>query len=240
MMRITFFNLPFLKKIFFTALFFQGVYSFAQSPTPASPPLSDEKPPKKIADPKDHIVVDFDYDGYTHLPAGIKTKPYSLGGNAYVMWDYPFGYGPLSVAVGIGFSTHDVHTNGRLTYSIDGKYTSFVPITTKYSTNKFSCNYIDVPVELRVRIRGNHKLKFAIGGKIGYAYNVHTKFADADGKIKVYRIKNIDPLRYGVTVRIGYDRFNLQGFYALSELFIKGRGEAKMVPYSIGIGMLFY
>src|SRR5436190_7845607 len=89
---------------------------------------AEEKAPKKIADPKDHIVVDFSYDGYLHLPDGIKQKPYSLGGNAYLMWDYPLGYTPLSFAIGGGFSTHDVHTNGKLTYSIDGKYTSFEPI----------------------------------------------------------------------------------------------------------------
>lgn len=223
----------FIQKYFF------GI-SFILSSQALVGQTDDEKPPKKIADPKDHIVIDFSYDGYTHLPDGIKSKPYSLGGNAYLMWDYPVGYGPFSIAIGAGFSTHDVHTNGRLTYSIDGKYTSFVPITTKYSTNKFSCNYIDIPLELRIRVRGNHKFKFAVGGKIGYAYNIHTKFADVDGKIKVYRIRNVDPLRYGVTLRIGYDRFNIQGFYALSELFVKGHGEAKMVPYSIGIGMLFY
>lgn len=219
---------------FFILFLFIGNSFFAQTTDVT------EKPPKKIADPKDHIVVDFSFDSYRNWPTGISQKPYSLGGNAYLMWDYPFGYGPFSVAVGAGFSTHDVHTNGQITYSIDGKYTSFVPLTVKYNTNKFSMNYIEIPVELRLRTRGEKSFKMTIGGKIGYAYNVHTKYADADGKIKVYRIKNIDPLRYGVTFRIGYNKFNLQGFYALSEIFKKGRGEPGMTPYSIGIGMLLY
>ena len=199
-----------------------------------------EKPPKKIADPKDHIVVDFSFDSYRNWPDGITQKPYSLGGNAYLMWDYPFGYGPFSVAVGAGFSTHDVHTNGQITYTIDGKYTTFEPLTVKYSTNKFSMNYMEIPVELRLRTRGQKSFKMTIGGKIGYAYNVHTKYADEDGKVKVYRIKNIDPIRYGVTFRLGYNKFNLQGFYALSEIFKKGRGEPGMVPFSLGIGLLLY
>lgn len=195
---------------------------------------------KKIADPKDHIVADFSFDSFRNWPDGITQKPYSLGGNAYLMWDYPFGYGPFSIGIGAGFSTHDVHTNGQITYSIDGSYTSFEPITVKYSTNKFSMNYMEVPIELRLRTRGEKSFKMTIGGKIGYAYNVHTKYADPDGKIKVYRIKNIEPLRYGVTFRIGYNRFCLQGFYALSEIFKKGRGEPGMIPFSFGVGMYFY
>jgi Outer membrane protein beta-barrel domain len=226
----------FIKTIFIGLLFLKGINGTAQEVIPAIV----EESVKKIADPKDHIVVDFSFDSYRRFPDGVKTKPYSLGGNAYLMWDYPFGYGPFSVAFGAGFSTHDVHTNGRLTYNIDGTYTTFVPITTKYNTNKFSCNYIEIPLELRLRTRGEQSFKLTIGGKIGYAYNVHTKFADADGKIKVYRIKNINPWRYGVTLRIGYNKFNVQAFYALSDIFIKGRGEPGMVPYSIGVGLLLY
>lgn len=220
---------------FFILFFLIGSSAFAQTKDSTG-----EKPPKKIADPKDHIVVDFSFDSYRNWPDGISQKPYSLGGNAYLMWDYPFGYGPFSVAIGAGFSTHDVHTNGQITYTIDGKYTTFEPLTVKYSTNKFSMNYMEIPVELRLRTRGEKSFKMTIGGKIGYAYNVHTKYADEDGKVKVYRIKNIDPIRYGVTLRIGYNKFNLQGFYALSEIFKKGRGEPGMTPFSLGIGMLLY
>ena len=220
---------------FFILFLFLGSSSFAQTKDTLR-----EKPAKKIADPKDHIVVDFSFDSYRNWPDGISQKPYSLGGNAYLMWDYPFGYGPFSVAIGAGFSTHDVHTNGAITYTIDGKYTTFEPLTVKYSTNKFSMNYMEIPVELRIRTRGEKSFKMIVGGKIGYAYNVHTKYADEDGKIKVYRIKNIDPIRYGVTFRVGYNKFNLQGFYALSEIFKKGRGEPGMIPFSFGVGMLLY
>ncbi|MCE3278986.1 MAG: hypothetical protein K0S44_1177 [Bacteroidetes bacterium] len=195
---------------------------------------------KKILDPKDRILVDFNYDSFTHFPAKIAQKAYSLGGNVYFMWDYPFGYGPFSIAFGAGFSTHDVHTNGKIVYSLDGKYTSFEPIYNTYNTNKLSLNYFEIPVELRIRTRGNHNFKLCIGGKGGYAFNVHTKYEDAEGKIKVYKIKNINLWRYGATFRIGYDRYNIQVFYALSELFVKGKGEPGMVPFSAGIGLLLY
>ncbi|MCX6296111.1 MAG: outer membrane beta-barrel protein [Bacteroidetes bacterium] len=225
----------FFGNIYIILFLLLGGASFAQTKDSIG-----EQQPKKIADPKDHIVVDFSFDSYRNLPKDINQKPYSLGGNAYLMWDYPFGYGPFSFAIGAGFSTHDVHTNGRITYSIDGKYTSFVPITTKYSTNKFSCNYMEIPIELRIRTKGEKSFKLSLGGKVGYGYNIHTKYADVDGKIKVYRIKNVNPFRYGISFRIGYNKFNFQGYYALSELFKKGSGEPNMTQFSLGVGLLLY
>lgn len=225
------FYLSVKKVIFLIFLLFIGSFVNAQN---------EEHPAKKILDPKDRIVVDFNFDSWQNIPKGINQKPYSFGGNIYFIWDYPIGFGPVSLAFGGGFSTHDVHTNGKIVYSTDGRYTSFVPITTKYNTNKLSCNYFEIPVELRIRSRNNHSFKLALGGKIGYAFNVHTKYEDHEGKIKVYKIKNIDPIRYGLTARVGYDRFNIQAFYSLSPLFLKGRGEPNMIPFSIGIGLLLY
>lgn len=226
-----------MNKLLYTFLFVFGL-SLSQKICVAQ--TTEEKPSKKIKDPKDRIVVDLNYDGWLNIPQGIAQKAYSLGGNAYFIWDYPVGYGPFSLAFGGGFSTHNVHSNGQITYSVDGKYTSLTPITTPYKTNKLSCNYFEIPLELRMRTGNGHKFKMAIGGKIGYMYNIHTKEVDDDGKRKVYWIKNVNPWRYGVTFRIGYDKINLQGFYSLSELFLKGKGEPNLIPYSIGIGLLLY
>lgn len=233
-MNIMYFRTVFLCFCFFF-VFFQADRMVAQTS-----PLPEEKEPKKIASPKDHIVVDLSYDSYSNLPKDIDLTIRSLGVNVFIMWDYPVGRGPFSIAAGAGISTHSIHSNGKIMYSIDGKYTSFVPLTTEYKTNKFTCHYVEVPVELRMRTRTKNQFKLTLGGKVGYAFNVHTKFEDIDGKIKVYKIKNINPIRYGVTFRVGYNKWNLQAFYGLSELFLKDRGEPKMIPYSIGIGLLLY
>ena len=219
-------------------MFFQGIAVFAQ--TAAQKPAMDEEHPKKIADSKDRIVFDVNYDAWLNAPPGIKQIPRSPGVNIYLMWDYPFGHGPLSVAFGAGLSSHDVSSNAQIIYSLDGKYTSLVPLVTPYKINKLSCNYVEIPLELRIRTRGKNSFKMAVGAKGGYAYNIHTKIVDNDGKRKIYDIKNVDPLRYGVTFRIGYNKFDLQGFYSLSQLFLAGKGEPNMIPYSIGVGILLY
>jgi len=226
-----------MKKIFFACFYVLG---FVFPSTNSVAQTTEEKQPKKIKEPKDRIVVDLNYDGWLNIPQGIAQKAFSIGGNAYFIWDYPVGYGPFSIAFGGGISTHNVHSNGRVTYSVDGNYTSLTPLTTPYKKNKLSCNYFEVPLELRMRTGNGHKFKMAFGGKIGYLYNIHTKEVDDDGKRKVYWIKNVNPWRYGVTFRIGYDKINLQGFYSLSELFLKGKGEPNVIPYSLGIGLLLY
>lgn len=200
----------------------------------------EEQETKKIAERKDRIGFDINYDAWLNTPKDIKQKIVSPGVNFYLMWDYPFGYGPMSVAFGLGVSSHNVHSNAQITYSIDGKYTSLDPMVFSYKKNKLSCNYIEVPVELRIRTKGENSFKLAIGGKIGYGYNIHTKIIDNDGKRKIYDIKNIDPLRYGPIFRIGYNYININAFYSLSTLFKKGRGEPDIIPYSVGIGILFY
>src|SRR4051812_10328151 len=90
------------KQLLFIPFFVcAALQSHAQTTTEEAPSA------KKILDPKDRIVVDFSYDGFTHLPNGISQKAYSFGGNVYFMYDYPVGYGPFSLAFGGGFSTHD-------------------------------------------------------------------------------------------------------------------------------------
>jgi hypothetical protein len=228
----------FFKKLLFSILLFYTIGTFGQ--TRDSVAVAGEDQPKKIASPKDHIVFDVNYDAWLNSPPNIKQEPKSPGVNFYLMWDYPVGYGPFSIAVGAGLSSYNVHSNAQIVYSINGSYTNLIPLTTTYKVNKISFNYFEIPVELRMRTRGEKSFKMAVGAKIGYAYNIHTKRNDADGKIKNYSIKNTDPLRYGITFRIGYNRINLEGFYALSELFKKGKGEPKMIPYSVGLGILLY
>ena len=120
----------------------------------------------------------------------------------------------------------------------------------KYDNNKLTLTYFDIPLELRYK-KENKKgnvIKFAIGGKAGYLLSSHTKYrgtkyegsisdpdlGTADIKYKTYKIKNLESLRYGLTVRFGYGLVNIFGYYSLSKLFKKDKGP-EMYPISAGI-----
>ena len=86
-------------------------------------------------------------------------------------------------------------------------------------------------------IQVSNVFRFSIGGKIGYMVNNHIKFVSEGLKIKSYNIKDVNPLRYGVTARVGYKMYNLFVYYSLSTLFEKDKG-TEMAPLSIGISII--
>ena len=112
------------------------------------------KEPKKNREPLDKIIVDLNHDRWLRIPPGIDLKPWSYGVNANLYFDLPYKASPFSFAWGLGFTSHNVHSNGKVVYKLDanGKiFTTFEPLTKDYITNKISLNYITLPVELRFR-----------------------------------------------------------------------------------------
>lgn len=210
--------------------------AIAQEKTDKSP-----KPPKKNREPLDKLIVDLNHDRWMRIPPGIDLKPWSYGINTNAYFDLPFGASPFSFAWGLGFTSHNVHSNGKVVYRLDasGKvFTAIEPITNDYIKNKLSLNYITLPVELRFRTLKKPKFRLFVGGKAGYLVNSHTKYVDDDIKIKVYRIKNVDPLMYGLTARIGIGRVQFTGYYSLTSVFERGKGEKDLIPYSVGINLI--
>jgi hypothetical protein len=45
------------------------------------------------------------------------------------------------------------------------------------------------------------------------------------------------PYRYGVMTRIGFGKFNLTGYYALTSLFEENKGP-DIIPFSIGFSFI--
>lgn len=81
----------------------------------------------------------------------------------------------------------------------------------------------------------------AIGFKLGYMVNGHSKWVGDDYidntsnelKFAVKNIRNIEKFAYGPTLRVGYKWFNVNAYYSLSSVFVKGKGP-DMYPISVG------
>lgn len=211
----------------------------------------------------DRIVVDIFTDMWQGADDGISISSYSPGASFYGMYNLPFGKSKFGLGFGFGFGTHNMRSNAmpvaEVVYdSINGNVetgnTVFQRIpgsvnTTEieYDINKLTLSYFDIPVELRYR-KENEKEKafrFYIGAKIGYLLNSHIKYKGIgfksdnlgkDVKYKEYKVLNIEPLRYGLTLRVGYSYFNLFGYYSLSKIFKDDKGP-EMYPISAGISI---
>ncbi len=195
----------------------------------------------------DHLVVDFNTDRFQELPAGVEQGYFNFGVNVSLFHDHPINKkGSLAWAIGVGYSGLNIHHNARFSYTVDANndiHTVWQPYPDglEYNKNKINLNYLEVPFEIRIRSmkesvedRSVANFRLYLGFKGGYLVNSHTKFRDAETKVKVYNIRNLLMYRYGPTVRIGFKKVALHGFYSLTSIFQEGKGPA-LYPFSIGL-----
>ena len=197
---------------------------------------------------EDQIIFDINHDRLLNMGDDVEQKIWSRGINIYLMYDIPIANENFSFGIGAGFSSSNYFTNAGVQTSVidsttNQTFSSFVPFDDDldYKRNKLSVNYLDIPVEFRVRTNENAKgnrFKLALGAKLGRTVNVHDKFiADNGDKFKTYIFPNVRDWRYGVTGRIGYGKVTLSGFYSLVSLFDTNAGE-DVTPISVGISII--
>lgn len=217
----------------------QGLFEFFKL-------TADDDSPEKF----DRIVVDINFNNWLKSPPGIDQKLYSVGGSVYWYKDIPLGEkSNVALAYGVGFDYHSVYSNGAFQYDVDGAgntFTNLNPITLPpgFTINKVTFKYVEVPLELRFRTmnrsreeRMGFNFKLYLGFKGGYLMGNNTKYRDSENKVKVYRMSNTLPYRYGPTVRIGFNKIAFNAFYSLTPIFESGKG-VELIPFSIGFSWM--
>lgn len=184
----------------------------------------------------DRLMIDLYSDMWQNAPDSADIKGFNRGASVSMMQDFKFGATNFSFAIGLGLGTHNMFYNANLVKDSLG-VTQFNQRVDEPKMNKLVLSYIDVPVELRFRTKRDNVFRFAVGGKFGYEINNHIKFVDEGIKVKSFNITDINPIRYGVTLRVGYKMFNAYVYYGLSTLF-KDKMGPEMTPISFGISII--
>src|ERR1035437_2100418 len=101
-----------MKKIFLIILcIVASSFVFAQETTTPKPAAVVKK---KKSPAKDRALIGFSWDNWIqgkNYP--VKVNPIaSKGVDIAFLYDMPFGSSPISVALGLGFSSHNIHSNG--------------------------------------------------------------------------------------------------------------------------------
>lgn len=186
----------------------------------------------------DHLSLNIFYNGWNQSITGIETKAFSIGYEFGIFKEIPISKtGKIAYAYGLTYSLNVVHHNGSFSYvsnSNTDNYTQLTKETSIYSKNKLNTSYIEIPIEIRFRKIAKPKIRFYPGFKAGVLLNMHSTRITSDTKHKIYRQKNRMKYRYGPTLKLGIGKFNIYGFYSLTPLFEKGKGD-EIYPFSIGI-----
>ena len=218
--------------------------------------IEDKRPVKKNPAKKERVLINMNADNWIRTPAYFKPDPYnSRGLDISILYDHILAKSQLSFALGAAFSSHNLYSNAFPVAAIRPNGVLFTKMDTAYFNNtdlirsKISLNYIDLPFEVRWRskptVRTNKRTAVSIGFKFGLLLQSHTKSKGKNDivvsgvshgkKYKTYHIQNLNPIRYGVTLRVAHANFYLIGFYGLSTVFRTGKGTPANT-LSVGIG----
>jgi hypothetical protein len=232
-----------LKYKFIFILFFLSFSAIAQiEPDPK------EEFTRKPCEPWEGFLIDIGFNQYksAHMPALNAWG--SKGVNVYYYYGIPLSC-KITLAPGFGlgldgytFEEEGIRISSSSTDSLIVTYPAVAPGTFRFEKSKLAVNHFDIPLELRFET-GKYlekTFRMAIGGKIGFVYNSHTKVkytnltTGQDVKEKTKDDFGIQGFRYGLTARVGYGYFNLFGYYSLSSLLRNNKGP-EATPFVIGI-----
>lgn len=201
---------------------------------------------------KDRFTVDlfgsnWIYDKNSARMNGLQTKWWSRGISIYFSWDFRIKKSRVSFAPGIGYSCSNIYSRHGLWEDSTG--TSFRKLTDinpniaegDYKVNKLTLQYVDIPLELRIRTnpdKFNNCWKFVVGFKAGIRVDAHTKEKTKVGNVVKVNVERRFPdfnlLRMGPTIRIGYSVVNVFAYYGVLDVFKKGKGP-KANEFTVGI-----
>jgi len=174
--------------------------------------------------------------------------------NLYYMYDVPIGDSHFSFnpGIGVGLEKYSFSQDITLATIVDDTETfiedlsNTLPNASKFRKTKLANNYVDIPMEFRYHLNRENKrksFKVALGAKIGFLYDAHTKVKYEDNdqtkKYKGYEKFNINTFRYGAYARLGVSGVSFYYYYGISEMFENKKGpdqtRAKTMMFGISI-----
>lgn len=153
---------------------------------------------------------------------------------------------------GFGVEWNAYNFRNKITLSPDSAINSFtVSLDTnsavRYIKNQLKLACIKIPFLLEFNTHStNPKKSFHFAGGLELAYKIDSWTKQKmEHNNYIYKVKrhddyNLNPLKYGLTVRVGYGELTLFVNYAYSTLFEKDKGPEKPVyPVSAGFALAF-
>jgi hypothetical protein len=218
--------------------------------------VGEEEDEKQHKEYKSWSGLDFGINGYlnadmnTKMPSGYKflelntRRSFSFGLNFFEQdINIVKDYFKFATGLGLEWDNYFFSNNTRLTSDSVKIYGYSDPI--KFDKTKLRLSYLNLPLLLQINTNRDPKKAFHLSTGLIISYNMGAKtkmvytLNNDQNTEKVSGDYHINPLRYGVTARIGYGNFKLFANYNLSTLFEKDDGP-ELYPFSVGISILSF
>ena len=176
---------------------------------------------------EDQLYFGISYIALRNLPGGLKQNGFSNSIKFGYVRDIPineqrnFGF-----ALGVGYG-HDAYFQ-NLRISIDeetGKVVYKILGNENFQRNSFSVSKIDIPFEIRWRGSTPTQYKFwrlYTGITTSYVFDTSSNFVSNNVDITYKDIQIINPWQFGFTASVGYNTWNFNFYYGLSNIIKDG------------------
>lgn len=166
------------------------------------------------------------------------------GFSCALTYNFPLGESKKhTMSIGVGYTGHNYFSFSRI---VDPYAETYVYDTCRvdgekvdgFKRFKVNCNYIDIPVELRFRIKDAWKI--GVGFKVGFLVNAKTKYVgNNENGLKIHEkecyINNVEKLAYSATLRVGYKWVSAYAALQLNPIFTVGHNAPEFMPLSVGV-----
>ncbi len=167
-------------------------------------------------------------------------------------YNFPLGESTKhTVSIGAGMTSHNYFSYTRILNPYtngDFEYKSYRD-DENFKRFKVSPTYVDIPMELRFRIKD--AVKIGVGVKVGVMIGTKTRYVgpdDTEGSIltdesgatineKYLYISNVERMAYSATLRVGWKWVSVFAAYQFNPVFSVGHNAPTFHPLSVGISL---
>lgn len=197
---------------------------------------------------EDQFYASITYNLLENRPDGVSQNGFSSGFHFGFIRDMPVNKRRnIAFGIGLGLSANSYNqtlliseVNNNLIYQV-------LIDDTSYSKNKFTTYLVEVPIEFRWRTSTIDTYDFwriYTGIKFGYVIHNSSKYEGTPQNTRLTGIDDFNKLQYGLTLSVGYSKFNAYCYYELHTIFddkakISGNG-SDINMNTIKIGLIFY
>ena len=195
---------------------------------------------------EDQFYFGVSYVLLKQMPKDMTQNGFSSGFQLGFIRDMPISENRTwAVGIGAGISANSVNQNLQIIENDQSDLEYSILDNDSFTKNKFSINLIEFPFELRWRNSTPENYKFFriyTGFKVGYLFASTVKFEGDPKNFKISGVEDFNRWQYGLTLSMGYDKFNVNVYYPLNSIFKDGavlNGDQLDIS-AIKIGMLLY